>query len=149
MAGGILRGNNIIIAYRTRALALAIKKLLPEEEVLSIQRVLNSVTSPPRWIRQPQLRAMHGVCVCVRACVCVCVSFGGLEMSPPLSFPTVVTSRLPPGATSALTMTMTSGLLPELSLSRPRPESQFQAAQTKISAAPGGARRHGRFFHGS
>jgi hypothetical protein len=25
--------------------------------------VLNSVTSPPRWIRQPQLRAMHGVCV--------------------------------------------------------------------------------------
>jgi hypothetical protein len=25
--------------------------------------VLNLVTSPPRWTRQPQLRAMHGACV--------------------------------------------------------------------------------------
>ena len=44
-------------------------KFVVEEGVLFI--VLNSVTSPPRWIRQPQLRVMHGACVCV--CVCVCV----------------------------------------------------------------------------
>jgi hypothetical protein len=70
--------------------------------------VLNSVTSPPRWIRQPQLRAMHGVCVC-----CFFFLFF-LEASHPADFSAPVfsgtsafslrltPSRLTSGATSAL-----------------------------------------------
>ena len=50
--------------------------------------VLNSVTSLPRWIRQPQLRAMHGVCVFPPpSLLFVLLRHRILRMSPPLSFP--------------------------------------------------------------
>jgi hypothetical protein len=83
-----------------------------EEEVLFSLLVLNSVTSPPRWIRQPQLRAMHGVCV--RVSLSLSLSLSLLKASHPadVSAPVfsgtsafslrLTPSRLTPGATSAL-----------------------------------------------
>ena len=69
--------------------------------------VLNSVTSPPRWIRQPQLRAMHGVCVCFfslffwrpwTSAGCHAPVFSGTS-----AFSLCLTpSRLTPSATSAV-----------------------------------------------
>jgi len=70
--------------------------------------VLNLVTSPPRWIRQPQLRAMHGLCVFPPLFFCSFEASHPADVSAPVfsgssAFSLRLTpSRLTPGATSAL-----------------------------------------------
>jgi hypothetical protein len=84
--------------------------------------VLNSVTSPPRWIRQPQLRAMHGVCFFVL----FLEASHPADVSAPVFSGTsafslrLMPSRLTPCATSALTVSSTLPPLPLLAL-RARP----------------------------
>ena len=81
--------------------------------------VLNSITSPPRWIRQPQLSG-------VQCMVCVCVLFFFADVPAPVFSGTsafslrLMPSRLTPGTTSVLTVSFTLPPLPLLAL-RARP----------------------------
>ena len=83
--------------------------------------VLNLVTSPPRWILQPELRAMHGVCVfffplfleaVTSAAGCHAPVFSGTSAFSLRLWP----SRLTPEATSVLTVSSTRPPLPLLAL---------------------------------
>ena len=69
--------------------------------------VLNLVTSPPRWILQPELRAMHGVCVFFFPSFFLRHPHPADVSSPVFSGSSAFSlrltpSRLTPGATSAL-----------------------------------------------